>query len=90
MKWGECIFPESLRRALQSVLQGPETGQKIMAENSVFRRPKLNQSHFHDNGFRFSVIKVFFKRFCQHRVLQKFGSDSKIKRISMTMVSDSP
>jgi len=36
MKWGNAFFP---KRALQSVLQGPETGQKIMAENGVFRRP---------------------------------------------------
>ena len=36
---GECVFSGSLRRASQSVSQGPETGQKIMAENGVFRRP---------------------------------------------------
>jgi len=33
------FFP---RRALQSVSQGPETGQKIMAENGVFRRPNFS------------------------------------------------
>jgi len=39
---GECVFSGYLRRALQSVSQGPETGQNIMAENGVFRRPSLN------------------------------------------------
>jgi len=54
MKWGNAFFP---RRASQSVSQGPETGQKIMAENGVsdglisapFQKPQPQYCSSHEN-----------------------------------------
>ncbi len=57
---GECVFSESLRRALQSVLQGPETGQKIMAENGVFRRPRLRRI-----GEFYQIVQGFLKEYLE-------------------------